>query len=232
VRLVARLREDLDTVRRRDPAARGRVETALVYSGLHAVWAHRVTSRLWRAGPAPRLLGSRFAARLLSQAVRSLTGVEIHPGARLGARLFIDHGMGVVIGETAVVGDDCTIFHGVTLGGKGRGGALGRRHPTVGDGVMIGAGAAVLGGVTVGSGSVVGANAVVTKDVPAGSVAVGVPAVARPRRPRAGVGAGWISGGAPSGRPSWPRGRRGPPRPVSGPTARTRATGHRRSRPR
>ncbi|WP_277959721.1 serine O-acetyltransferase EpsC [Frigoribacterium faeni] len=183
MRLVARLREDLDTVRRRDPAARGRLENALVYSGLHAVWAHRVTSRLWRAGPAPRLLGSRFAARLLSQMVRSLTGVEIHPGARLGARLFIDHGMGVVIGETAVVGDDCTIFHGVTLGGKGRGGALGRRHPTVGDGVMIGAGAAVLGGVTVGSGSVVGANAVVTKDVPAGSVAVGVPAVARPRRP-------------------------------------------------
>ena len=178
--LVARLREDLDTVRSRDPAARGRVETALVYSGLHAVWAHRVTSRLWRSGLTPRLLGARAWARVLSQLTRSLTGVEIHPGARLGARLFIDHGMGVVIGETAVVGDDCTIFHGVTLGGKGRGGALGRRHPTLGDGVMIGAGAAVLGGVTVGSGSVIGANAVVTRDVPPGSIAVGVPAVSHP----------------------------------------------------
>jgi serine O-acetyltransferase len=181
MRLVARLREDLETVRRRDPAARGRLETALVYSGLHAVWAHRVTSRLWRAEGAPRLLGARTLARVVSQLTRTLTGVEIHPGARLGRRLFIDHGMGVVIGETAVIGDDCTLFHGVTLGGKGRGGALGRRHPTLADGVMIGAGAAVLGGVTVGAGSIVGANAVVTRDVPPGSVAVGVPAVARPR---------------------------------------------------
>ncbi|MBD8702813.1 serine O-acetyltransferase EpsC [Frigoribacterium sp. CFBP9039] len=179
--LVARLREDLDTVRRRDPAARGRLETALVYSGLHAVWAHRVTSRLWRAEGAPRLLGARFAARVLSQLARTATGVEIHPGALVGRRLFIDHGMGVVIGETAVVGDDCTLFHGVTLGGKGRGGALGRRHPTLGRGVMVGAGAAVLGGVTVGDDSIVGANAVVTRDVPAGSIAVGVPAVARAR---------------------------------------------------
>lgn len=182
MRLVARLREDLATVRRRDPAARGRLETALVYSGLHAVWAHRLTSRLWRAGGVPRLLGSRFVARVLSQVARTATGVEIHPGAVLGRRLFIDHGMGTVIGETAVVGDDCTLFHGVTLGGKGGRGLAGRRHPTLERGVTIGAGAAVLGGVVVGADSVVGAGAVVTHDVPPGSVAVGVPAVARPRR--------------------------------------------------
>jgi serine O-acetyltransferase len=182
VRLVARLREDLATVRGRDPAARGRVETALVYSGLHAVWAHRLTSRLWRAEGVPRLLGSRFVARVLSQVARAATGVEIHPGASLGRRLFIDHGMGTVVGETAVVGDDCTLFHGVTLGGKGGRGVAGRRHPTLERGVTIGAGAAVLGGVVVGADSVVGAGAVVTHDVPPGSVAVGVPAVARPRR--------------------------------------------------
>jgi len=182
VRLAARLAEDLRTVRERDPAARGRLETALVYSGLHAVWAHRVTSRLWRAPGLPRLVGARFVARLLSQVARTATGVEIHPGARLGRRLFIDHGMGTVIGETAVVGDDCTLFHGVTLGGKGGRGLGGRRHPTIERGVTVGAGAAVLGGVVVGAGSVVGAGAVVTKDVPPGSVATGVPAVARPRR--------------------------------------------------
>ncbi|ROS61520.1 serine O-acetyltransferase [Frigoribacterium sp. PhB160] len=179
---LARVREDVAAVRLRDPAARGRVETALVYPGLHAVWAHRVASRLWRAPGVPRRLGARVAARLVSQAARTLTGVEIHPGATIGRRLFIDHGMGTVVGETAVVGDDCTLFHGVTLGGKGGRGAAGRRHPTLGDGVVVGAGAAVLGGVTVGAGSVVGAGAVVTHDVPPGSVAVGVPAMPRPRR--------------------------------------------------
>ena len=177
MRLVARLREDLDTVRRRDPAARGRLETALVYSGLHAVWAHRVTSRLWRAGPAPRLLGSRFAARLLSQAVRSLTGVEIHPGARLGARLFIDHGMGVVIGETAEVGDDVMLYHGVTLGGRSL--QKVKRHPTVGSRVTIGAGARILGPVHIGDDVQVGANSVVVKDVPAQATAIGIPATVR-----------------------------------------------------
>jgi serine O-acetyltransferase len=180
VRLVARLREDLGTVRLRDPAARGQLETALVYSGLHAVWAHRVTSRLWRREGVARLLGARFVARVLSQLARTATGVEIHPGAVIGHRVFIDHGMGTVVGETAVVGDDCTLFHGVTLGGKGGRGVAGRRHPTLERGVTVGAGAAVLGGVVVGADSVVGAGAVVTHDVPPGSVAVGVPAVARP----------------------------------------------------
>jgi serine O-acetyltransferase len=181
VRFVARLREDVATVRRRDPAARGRVETALVYPGLHAVWGHRVTSRLWRADGLWRRLGSRVVARVLAHLVRTATGVEIHPGALLGRRLFIDHGSGTVVGETAVVGDDCTLFHGVTLGGKGGRGVAGRRHPTLECGVTVGAGAAVLGGVVVGAGSIIGAGAVVTHDVPPGSVAVGVPAVARPR---------------------------------------------------
>jgi serine O-acetyltransferase len=181
VRAVARLAEDVAAVRRRDPAARGRVETALVYPGLHAVWLHRVASRLWRAEGLTRRLGGRVAARLVAHVARSVTGVEIHPGARLGRRLFIDHGMGTVVGETAVVGDDCTLFHGVTLGGKGGRGAGARRHPTLEDGVTVGAGASVIGGVVVGARSVVGAGAVVTKDVPADSVATGVPAVSRPR---------------------------------------------------
>lgn len=181
---VARLVEDLETVRRRDPAARGRVETALVYNGLHALWTHRLTSRLWRAPAFPRLLGSRTLARLLSAASRSATGVEIHPGARLGRRVFIDHGTGLVVGETAVVGDDCTLYHGVTLGGRGLPGVRGRRHPVLGRGVLVGAGASVLGPVTVGDGTVVGAGAVVTKDLPEGVVAVGVPARVRAPRPR------------------------------------------------
>ncbi|GAA4681363.1 serine O-acetyltransferase [Frondihabitans cladoniiphilus] len=174
---LARLREDVAAVRLRDPAARGSLEVVLVSSGLHAVWAHRLTGRLWREVPFP---GARLVARVLSQLVRSATGVEIHPGAVIGSRLVIDHGMGVVIGETAVVGDDVLIYHGVTLGGRSLG-ADGRRHPTIGDGVMIGAGAAVLGPIHVGPGSSVGANAVVTHDVPPGSVVVGVPGVARPR---------------------------------------------------
>ncbi len=162
------LREDLEAAQRRDPAARSRVEVALAYPGLHAVWLHRVAHRMWREP------GLRLPARLLSQAARALTGVEIHPGATVGRRLFIDHGMGVVVGETAVIGDDVVLFHGATLGGKTM--KRGKRHPTVGDGVVVGAGAKVLGAVWIGDGAQIGANAVVLKDVPAGAVAVGVPA--------------------------------------------------------
>lgn len=168
--IVRRIREDLLAARMHDPAARSNVELALLYPGLHAIWAHRINHRLWKAG-------LRFPARLGSQLTRWLTGIEIHPAAVIGRRLFIDHGMGVVIGETSVVGDDVMLYHGVTLGGRQRHG--GKRHPTIGDGVMIGAGAKILGDITVGAGSVVGANAVVTKDSPPDAVLVGVPA--RPR---------------------------------------------------
>lgn len=163
--------EDVDAANARDPAARSRLETLLASPGLHAVWAHRLAHRLW-LDPAYRL-----PARLLSQLVRALTGVEIHPGAVIGRRFFIDHGMGVVIGETAVVGDDVMMYHDVTLGGR----SLKRvkRHPTVGDRVTIGAGARILGDITVGDDAQIGANSVVTRDVPPGSVAVGIPAQIR-----------------------------------------------------
>lgn len=164
------LREDLETALREDPAARSRFEVALSYPGVHAVWAYRVAHSLWGRG-------LRLPARLISQATRGLTGVEIHPGAELGRRLFIDHGMGVVIGETAEVGEDVTIFHGTTLGGTTM--SKGKRHPTVGDRVVIGAGAKVLGAITLGSDARVGANAVVVKDVPESGVAIGVPAKIR-----------------------------------------------------
>lgn len=167
---LSRIREDLLAARMHDPAARSSVELALLYPGLHAVWAHRVNHRLWKAG-------LRFLARAGSQISRWLTGIEIHPGAVIGRRLFIDHGMGVVIGETAIVGDDVMLYHGVTLGGRQRHG--GKRHPTLEDGVMVGAGAKILGDITIGAGAVVGANAVVTKDAPPDVVLVGVPA--RPR---------------------------------------------------
>jgi serine O-acetyltransferase len=165
------LREDLEAAKHRDPAARSALEVGLGYPGVHAVWAHRVAHRMWRE-PALRL-----PARLLSQFTRFLTGVEIHPGAQIGRRLFIDHGMGVVIGETALVGDDVVLFHGSTLGGRSM--KRGKRHPTLGDRVVVGAGAKVLGPVWIGDGAQIGANAVVIKDVPAGAVAVGVPAVVR-----------------------------------------------------
>jgi len=163
--------QDVDAANARDPAARSRLETLLASPGLHAVWVHRLAHRLW-LNPAYRL-----PARLLSQLVRALTGVEIHPGAVIGQRFFIDHGMGVVIGETAVVGDDVMMYHDVTLGGR----SLKRvkRHPTVGDRVTIGAGARVLGDITVGDDAQIGANSVVTRDVPPGSVAVGIPAQIR-----------------------------------------------------
>lgn len=170
--VLSRLREDITSARVHDPAARGSLEIVLGYSGLHAIWAHRVNSRLWRRG-------FRLPARLGSQVARFLTGIEIHPGATIGRRFFIDHGMGVVIGETAEVGDDVMLYHGVTLGGKSRG--RGKRHPTLGDGVQVGAGAKILGPVVVGRGSIVGANAVVTKDAPPDSLLIGVPARARPR---------------------------------------------------
>lgn len=172
--IIGRIREDLNNARLHDPAARGDVENALVYSGLHAIWAHRVSHKLW-------LKGHRGAARILSQIARGLTGVEIHPGATIGRRFFIDHGMGIVIGETAEIGDDVMLYHGVTLGGSEL--VQSKRHPTIGNGVMIGAGAKVLGPVTIGEGSAVGANAVVTKDAPPNSILIGIPAKARPRKP-------------------------------------------------
>ncbi|QKJ21216.1 serine O-acetyltransferase [Microbacterium hominis] len=170
---IAHVREDLAAAKLRDPAARSSLEIALLYPGLHAIWSHRVAHALW-------VRGLRFPARAISQVTRWLTGIEIHPGAVIGRRFFIDHGMGVVVGETAEVGDDVMLYHGVTLGGRTRDG--GKRHPTIEDGVVIGAGAKVLGPITIGAGSAVGANAVVTKDAPADSVLVGVPARARARR--------------------------------------------------
>ena len=158
--------------RQNDPAARSSAEVFLAYSGVHAVWGYRVAHRLW-------LLRWFLAARVYSQLVRSLTGVEIHPGATIGRRLFIDHGMGVVIGETAVVGDDVVLYHGVTLGGTSS--VQERRHPTIGDRVTIGAGASVLGPVTIGHDSIIGANAVVVRDAPPNSVLTGIPARVRPR---------------------------------------------------
>ncbi|BDZ38659.1 serine acetyltransferase [Microbacterium suwonense] len=145
---------------------------AALYPGLHAIWAHRLWHALWQRG-------IRFPARMGSQITRWLTGIEIHPGAVIGRRFFIDHGMGVVIGETAEIGDDVMLYHGVTLGGRTRN--SGKRHPTLEDGVAVGAGAKILGPVRIGARSVVGANAVVTRDAPADSVLVGVPAKARPR---------------------------------------------------
>lgn len=167
------LREDLAAARAHDPAARGDLENAVVYSGLHAIWIHRLSHKMWRSGGA-----LRPAARILSQIGRFLTGIEIHPGATIGRRFFIDHGMGVVIGETAEIGDDCMLYHGVTLGGVSL--RQTKRHPTLGDRVTVGAGAKILGPVTVGEDSAVGANAVITKDMPAHSIITGVPGRARP----------------------------------------------------
>ena len=169
------IREDIAAARAHDPAARGPVEVFLVYSGLHAVWWHRISHALWRRG-------FRFLPRALSQIVRRATGVEIHPGASIGRRLFIDHGMGVVIGETAVVGDDVHLYHGVTLGGTGH--DTGKRHPSIGNRVTIGAGAKILGNITIGDDSAIGANAVVVKSAPERSTLVGIPAQRRPRRMR------------------------------------------------
>ena len=166
-----RLKEDLETARSHDPAARSNVEVALNYSGLHAIWAHRLSHKLWQ-DPNKRLL-----ARTVSQAARWATGVEIHPGATIGRRFFIDHGMGVVVGETAEIGDDVMLYQGVTLGGRTLN--KGKRHPTLGNGITVGAGAKILGAVTLGDGSQIGANSVVVKDVPPNHVATGIPAKTR-----------------------------------------------------
>jgi serine O-acetyltransferase len=171
------LRTDLQAARERDPAARSTVELVLCYPGLHAVWGHRVSHWLWRHD-------RKLAGRVCSALTRGLTGVDIHPGAVLGPGLFIDHATGVVIGETAQVGADVTIYHGVTLGGTSL--QRGKRHPTVGDRVTIGAGAKVLGPITIGHDSRIGANAVVVKPVPPDSVVVGVPGqVIQRKQPRA-----------------------------------------------
>jgi serine O-acetyltransferase len=164
--LFALLREDVACVFQRDPAARSRFEVITTYPGVHAILMQRLAHRLWRAG-------LRYAARLLSWLARLFTNIDIHPGAKLGRRFFIDHGAGVVIGETAEIGDDVTLYHGVTLGGTTWN--KGKRHPTLGDGVVIGAGAKVLGAITLGKGVRVGANSVVVKDVPADRTVVGIP---------------------------------------------------------
>jgi serine O-acetyltransferase len=160
------VREDIAAVFESDPAARSYLEVLFLYPGLHAVWAHHLGHWLWRHG-------MRFPARFVSQVMRVLTGIEIHPGAELGRRLFIDHGMGTVIGETAIVGDDVTLYQGVTLGGTGK--EKGKRHPTIGNNVSIGSGAKILGNITIGDNCRVGAGSVVLRSVPANSTIVGVP---------------------------------------------------------
>ncbi|MGB7817257.1 MAG: serine O-acetyltransferase [Ornithinibacter sp.] len=166
------IREDLDAAMLRDPAAETRADVAVNSPGLHAIWIYRGAHRLWQKP------GGRPAARALSTLARAVTGVEIHPGAQIGRRFFIDHGMGVVIGATAVVGDDVMLYHGVTLGGRSLARGV-KRHPTVGDRVTIGAGARVLGDIEIGDDAQVGANSVVVKAVPAGAVATGIPAAVR-----------------------------------------------------
>jgi serine O-acetyltransferase len=164
--LLAILRRDIQSAIERDPAARSMIEIILSYPGLHALWGYRIAHWLW-------LHNHKLSGRLLSQWMRSLTGIEIHPGAQIGHGLFIDHGMGVVIGETAEVGEDVTLYHGVTLGGTSL--EKGKRHPTLGDRVVVGAGAKILGAITIGADTRIGANAVVVKSVPPNSVVVGVP---------------------------------------------------------
>lgn len=161
------IKEDIASVFHRDPAARNTFEVVTTYPGLHAIWWHRLAHALW-------CRGFKWLARMVSNFARWTTGIEIHPGAQIGRRFFIDHGMGVVIGETAIVGDDVTLYHGVTLGGTTWN--KGQRHPTLENGVVCGAGAKILGPITIGQGSRVGSNAVVTKNVPAGATVVGIPA--------------------------------------------------------
>jgi len=164
--MLASFKDDIQSVFERDPAARSILEVLLCYPGLHALWGHRLAHWLWNH----RL---KLLARWISQLMRGLTGIEIHPAAKIGKRFFIDHGMGVVIGETTEIGEDVTLYHGVTLGGTSL--KKGKRHPTIGNHVVIGAGAKILGAITVGDNSRIGANAVVVKDVPPNSVVVGVP---------------------------------------------------------
>ena len=164
--MFARIREDIRNVLAHDPAARNAWDVLTNYPGLQAIWWQRLTHRLWR-------LNLRRLARWISGLIRWLTGVEIHPGAKIGRRVLIDHGMGVVIGETAEIGDDCTLYQGVTLGGTSL--HHGKRHPTLGKGVVVGAGAKVLGSFTVGDGARIGSNAVVVREVPPGATVVGIP---------------------------------------------------------
>jgi serine O-acetyltransferase len=164
--MFERMQEDIQSVFHRDPAARNTLEVVTCYPGLHAVWLHRVAHALW-------LSGWKWLARVVSNFGRWLTGIEIHPGAKIGRRFFIDHGMGIVIGETAEIGNDVTLYQGVTLGGTSWN--KGKRHPTLEDGVVVGAGAKVLGPFTVGACAKIGSNAVVTKAEPAGATAVGIP---------------------------------------------------------
>jgi serine O-acetyltransferase len=166
--MFARMREDIQSVRERDPAARSNFEVLTCYPGLHALWLHHIAHALWRRGFV-------WAGRMVSHVSRFLTGIEIHPGATIGRRVFIDHGFGVVIGETAEVGDDSTIYQGVTLGGTSLAKGA-KRHPTLGRNVIVGAGAKVVGGFTVGDGARIGSNAVVLREVPPGATAVGNPA--------------------------------------------------------
>jgi len=164
--MFSRIREDIESVFHRDPAARNTIEVLFNYPGLHAVWIHRLSHKLW-------IWKLGWLARILSNLSRFITGIEIHPGAQLGRRVFIDHGMGVVIGETAIVGDDVTLYHGVTLGGTSW--HAGKRHPTLEKGVVIGAGAKILGPITIGENARVGSNSVVVKDVPNNATCVGIP---------------------------------------------------------
>ena len=161
------IRADVESVKARDPAAKNGVEIVLLYSGVHAIFAYRVSHKLY-------LSKHYFSARLISQLAKFLTGIEIHPGATIGKGLFIDHGTGVVIGETAEIGDNCTIYQGVTLGGTGK--DVGKRHPTLGNNVMVGAGAKVLGPFKIGDNAKIASNAVVLEEIPADSTAVGIPA--------------------------------------------------------
>jgi serine O-acetyltransferase len=165
--MFGNIRDDIASVFDRDPAARSTLEVLTCYPGVHARILHRISNKLWHAN-------LKLLARFLSHVARGLTGIEIHPGATIGRRLFIDHGMGVVIGETAEIGDDVTLYHGVTLGGTSW--KEGKRHPSLGNGVVVGAGAKILGPIKIGDGAKIGSNAVVVKDVPAGATAAGVPA--------------------------------------------------------
>lgn len=176
MKALVHLREDIDAIMDRDPAARSRIEVIFCYPGFHALLMHRLANFAWRNG-------LRFLGRLVSHVGRMLTGIEIHPGARIGRRLFIDHGMGCVIGETAEIGNDVTLYHGVTLGGVSL--EKEKRHPTLEDNVIVGSGAQILGPFTVGHGARIGANAVVLKDVPPGVTVVGIPGKQVLPRPRA-----------------------------------------------
>ena len=165
--MFERLKEEIAVVFDRDPAARSSWEVITCYPGFHALLVHRLAHRLWKSG-------LKWLGRFVSHLGRWLTGIEIHPGAHIGRRFFIDHGMGVVIGETSEIGDDCTLYHGVTLGGTSWN--KGKRHPTLGNNVVVGAGAKILGPITIGDGAKIGSNAVVVKPVPSGATAIGIPA--------------------------------------------------------